>query len=210
MQTRLLSVVAILGAVVLAALMWVGPASAQAKMSHGQSEMQARKIWSAADELRRRGKWETAVKAYQKSLEVLALSGGEKTTLGMAATQMIELCEAMPFDVKQVADGEYEAQAWGYFAQIKVKVTVKGGKIRNFHILEHKETRPKGLEIVPRLIYKKQSPSVDAVTNATVTSYGLMTATLRALQKGKTDSGTKDATDTKKDAEKDPKEPAED
>ncbi|HUW58250.1 MAG TPA: FMN-binding protein, partial [Planctomycetota bacterium] len=70
----------------------------------------------------------------------------------------------------------------------------EGGRIREFRILQHKETREKGLEIVPRLIVKKQSPSVDAVSRATVTSYGLMTATLRALQKAETKTDKKDTT----------------
>jgi len=169
-------------------------APAQRAMSHGQAEIQARKLWSLGDAVRRKGQYDKAVKAYEKSLEVLTTSGDDRSTLGMAAKQMIEFCNAMPIDVKQLKDGAYEGEAWGYFAVMKISLKLEGGRIREFRILQHKETREKGLEIVPRLIVKKQSPSVDAVSRATVTSYGLMTATLRALQKAESKTDEKDTT----------------
>ncbi|HUW56938.1 MAG TPA: tetratricopeptide repeat protein, partial [Planctomycetota bacterium] len=75
-------------------------APAQRAMSHGQAEIQARKLWSLGDAVRRKGQYDKAVKAYEKSLEVLTTSGDDRSTLGMAAKQMIEFCNAMPIDVK--------------------------------------------------------------------------------------------------------------
>ena len=159
-------------------------------ISHGEAETIARNMWKAGDGKRAEKKWDDAVKAYEKSLEVLARSKsggvtGDKTTLGMAAMQMIELCKAMPIDLKTLKDGTYEGQAWGYMAQMTIEVTLKGGKMTQFKLKDQKETHKQALDPVPRMIMARHSPSVDAVTNATVTSYGLMTATKRALDKAR-------------------------
>ena len=165
-----------------------------AGLSHGQAERQARDLWKLADGQRAQKKYENAIKAYEKSLEILAQSTvnnmtGDKTTLGMAAKQMIELCKAMPIDVTKLKDGTYEGKAWGYQAELTVEITLAGGRIKQFKIVEQKESAPrKSLEIVPKLIMSKQSCSVDAVSGATTTSYGLMTATQRSLDKAKPDA----------------------
>lgn len=198
LRRKTLTTAVYLATVLLILAAFSRPGSAQKKVSHGQAEMQARKLWSIADAQRRKKKYKNAVKAYRRSLEILSQSGDDKTTLGMGAKQMIELCEAMPMTPKQCADGDYEAKAWGYFSEMKIKIRIKGGKLRNFWILENKETRKAALAKVPRYIYRKQSPSVDAVTGATITSYGLMTATMRALQKAKKPA---EETDTKKPVE---------
>ncbi len=160
-----------------------------AGISHGQAEIQARNGWKLADGKRAQGKWEDAGKIYEKTLAILAQSStdgitGDKTTLGMAATQMIEFCKAMPIDVKKLGDGTYEGKAWGYQAQMTVEVKLEKGRIKTFQIKEQKESSPrKAFEIVPAQIVRRQHPSVDAASGATCTSYGLMTATLRALKK---------------------------
>lgn len=160
-----------------------------AGMSHGQAEIQARNGWKLADGKRAQAKWEDAGKIYEKTLEILAQSSsggvsGDKTTLGMAATQMIEFCKAMPIDVTKLGDGTYEGQAWGYQAQMTIEIKLEKGRIKSFQVKDQKESSPrKAFEVVPALIVKRQSPSVDAASGATCTSYGLMTATLRALKK---------------------------
>jgi uncharacterized protein with FMN-binding domain len=162
-------------------------------LSHGQAELQARQVWKTADGLRAQRKFDVAVKAYEKSLEILTRSGGDKTTLGMAAMQMIEFCKAMPLDVKTLKDGTYQGKAWGYAAEMTVEVTLQGGRIKQFKVLEQKESAPrKALEVVPRFIVSRQTPNVEAVTGATTTSYGLMTATQRALLQAREAKETKE------------------
>ncbi|HHV78551.1 MAG TPA: RnfABCDGE type electron transport complex subunit G [Firmicutes bacterium] len=82
-------------------------------------------------------------------------------------------------------DGTYEGEGQGMNGSIKVSVTVKGGKITEVKILEHKETpiiSDPALSRIPEAIIAKQSTSVDAVTGATFTSKGIMEAVKNALQ----------------------------
>jgi uncharacterized protein with FMN-binding domain len=58
----------------------------------------------------------------------------------------------------------------------KVRVTVKSGRIENIEVLENgteNEYVQKGLRVIPRML-KEQSPEVDAVSGATVTSKALI------------------------------------
>ena len=163
-----------------------------AGMSHGQVEVLARQGWKQADMLRGQKKYEQAGKVYEKTLDILTEGKQEGTTLGMAAKQMIEFCKAMPIDVKTLQDGAYEGTAWGYSGEMTIEVTLKSGRMTKFEIKSQKESRKPGVQRVPGYIMKRQHPSVEAVTNCTVTSYGLMTATLRALQKAPAVEKTED------------------
>ncbi len=158
----------------------------------------ASQFWRAADGRRLQGKYDDAIKAYQKSLEILSqatLFGipGKNTTMAMAPQQMIELCKAMPIDVKTLKDGVWEGQAQGYAGLMTVEVTLKGGKITEFKVKSNKESKPRNaLQVVPALIVKKQTPSVEAVTGATISSYCVMSATQRALVQAKPAEKPKD------------------
>jgi uncharacterized protein with FMN-binding domain len=159
----------------------------------GNSEVKAREVWHIGDSLRLQGKFADAVRAYERSLEILAVGKGDTTTRGSASKNMIEFCGAMPIDVKKLKDGTYQGKAQGYQAEISVEVTLKDGKITLFKIVDQKESAPRAaLQEVPKRIMARQNPNVDASTRATCTSYGLMTATLHALQQAKDPEADKD------------------
>ena len=170
-------------------------AASERVLAAGQSFTQALKtaseMWRAADGRRLKGKYDDAIKAYEKSLEVISQASlfgipGKDTTMAMAPRQMIELCKAMPIDLKTLQDGVWEGQAQGYAGLMTVEVTLKDGKITQFNLKSNKESKPRNaLQVVPTLIIKKQTPSVDAVTGATISSYCVMSATQRALMKAK-------------------------
>lgn len=81
-------------------------------------------------------------------------------------------------------DGVYEGIGTGNNGDIKVEVTVDGGKITSVVIKDHEETE--GLyedaekKVIEEII-EKQTPGVDAVTGATNTSNGIMEAVANAL-----------------------------
>jgi len=91
-------------------------------------------------------------------------------------------------DPATVPDGEYTGEF--PFTQkylYKVRVTVKSGRIEDIEVLENgtgNEYAEKGLRVIPRML-EKQSPDVDAVSGATVTSKALMKCVERALNKGR-------------------------
>jgi len=67
----------------------------------------------------------------------------------------------------------------------KVKVTIKSGMIADIEVLENgteNEYAKKGLAVIPRML-QKQSPKVDVVSGATVTSKALMKCVEKALRK---------------------------
>jgi uncharacterized protein with FMN-binding domain len=67
----------------------------------------------------------------------------------------------------------------------QVRVRVKSGRIDDIEVLENgtnNDYAKKGLGVIPRMI-EQQSPKVDTITGATVTSKALMKCVERALKK---------------------------
>ncbi|KZL92577.1 FAD:protein FMN transferase [Clostridium magnum] len=83
-------------------------------------------------------------------------------------------------------DGTYTGSAHGKNSDIKVSVTVKGGKISNIEILSANESKGKQVfDVVPKEIIDNQSTKVDAVSGATLSSKGVMEAVNNALNESK-------------------------
>lgn len=91
------------------------------------------------------------------------------------------------------AAGTYEAEAAGYTGEsnpIKVKVTVSDNKIENIEYTIDGETPTVGGLAVPTLAEKViavQSPNIDTITNATVSSTGFLAAVSEALRQAGAD-----------------------
>lgn len=84
-----------------------------------------------------------------------------------------------------IKDGTYLGESKGYGGNIKVKVTIESGKIKNIEVISHSET-PKYYENGSRVIesiIKANSTDVDAVSGATLTSNGIKNAVRDALSK---------------------------
>jgi uncharacterized protein with FMN-binding domain len=100
--------------------------------------------------------------------------------------EQIKNMDISHIDVAAVPDGEYIGEF--PFMQrylYRVKVTVKSGRIEDIEVLENgtgNQYAQKGLGIIP-IILSRQSPDVDAVSGATVTSKALMKCVEKALQK---------------------------
>ena len=161
--------------------------TAQDQAARRESRKKAEAYYKRADARRKRRRYEDAAKDYEKSAEFWQATNNGN--FARVTRQMAELCEAMPVRVRKLKDGTYTGTARGYSANITVAVKIKRGRIRGFQITDQRESRPlKSLKILPQLIGRRQSPSVDVVSGATVTCYGVMAATLRALEKAKPDA----------------------
>lgn len=91
--------------------------------------------------------------------------------------------EISDVDLSSVPDGEYIGEVPFMQYMYRVKVTVESAKIKNIEVLENgtcNQYAQKGLGVVARML-EKQSPKVDAITGATVTSKALMKAVEEAL-----------------------------
>lgn len=99
----------------------------------------------------------------------------------LAALKLYELA-----DVSKVADGTYKDSSLGYEAQVEVSVKVRGHKIEDVKVTQHKEKQYySALTDVPVQIIAKQGvKGVDATSRATITGEAIINATAKALAQG--------------------------
>lgn len=89
-------------------------------------------------------------------------------------------------DPATIPDGAYTGEfPFRQKYMYRVRVTVKAGRIENIEVLENgteNEYAQKGLGVIPRML-KEQTPEVDAISGATVSSKALMKCVEKALKK---------------------------
>jgi uncharacterized protein with FMN-binding domain len=114
-------------------------------------------------------------------------SGAQNISISEEVEQ-IKTMDIAHVDPATVPDGEYTGEF--PFRQrylYRVRVTVKSGRITNIEVLENgteNEYAQKGLGVIPRML-REQSPDVDAVSGATVSSKALMKCVEKALRKAR-------------------------
>ncbi len=92
---------------------------------------------------------------------------------------------------EEYKDGTYTGVGEGKNPNLKVSVTVRNGKVSSIEILSANEPNgEEALKVIPKEIIDAQSTDVDAVSGATMTSNGIMTAVDDALSQAEiTDNG---------------------
>lgn len=83
-------------------------------------------------------------------------------------------------------DGSYSEAATGKKGKFDVTVTIEDGKISDINIGSNNETPDKGgvaIKTIPDEIIDTQSPNVDAVSGATITSDAIKDAVARCLER---------------------------
>lgn len=84
----------------------------------------------------------------------------------------------------ELTDGVFEGTGKSFGGDLKVAVTVEGGKITKVEVLSHGDTAgvcDAAMEKIPAAIVEAQSADVDVVTGATLSSNGIMAAVKNAL-----------------------------
>lgn len=97
-------------------------------------------------------------------------------------------------------DGTYTGSANGFGGPIKVKVTVKNGKINKIEVTEASgegDSYMKKAKGLIKTMVKKNTTNVDAVSGATYSSNGLIKAVRNALKKAKVTKKTTSSKETK-------------
>lgn len=82
-------------------------------------------------------------------------------------------------------NGTYAASAEGYDRELNVGVEINDGKIRDITLLENHESEPvieRAFPILKERIIEANSPDVDSVSAATISSYAVKEAVLDALK----------------------------
>lgn len=83
-------------------------------------------------------------------------------------------------------DGEYKEVAQGRNGDFEVTVTIEEGKITKVKVGENQETENVGgvaLKELAQKIVEEQTPNVDKVSGATISSFAIRDAVSRALEK---------------------------
>jgi len=131
------------------------------------------------------GRYAEALKSYQNVLQVAAKDAGRdlqrNQNRARSSVEAIKVFEAL--DLGRIADGTYRNKALGYEADIEVEVTVKGAKIQQVRVVQHREKQYySALNDTPRQIIEKQGvKGIDATASATITSEAIINATAKAL-----------------------------
>lgn len=82
-------------------------------------------------------------------------------------------------------DGMYEGSGTGFGGEIKVQVVVQDGNIQSVKILSAKEETPEYLEsarVLLDTVVQEQTPDVDTVSGATLSSKGILEGIRQALK----------------------------
>lgn len=82
-------------------------------------------------------------------------------------------------------DGTYTGTAYGYMSDINVSVIINNDKITNVKVVSSNDSYQEPVNVIPQEIIQAQSSNVDAVSGATHTSNGIMSAAADALSKAK-------------------------
>jgi uncharacterized protein with FMN-binding domain len=139
----------------------------------------------AGDACRLAGRYTQAVQYYERTIAAPDDERNKRSKdRARASLEAIRLFDTL--DVSKVADGTYAASSLGYEAQVAVEVTVRGGRIENVKVTEHREKQfYAALTDTPRRIIAKQSvKGVDATSRATITSEAIINASAKALRDG--------------------------
>ncbi len=146
---------------------------------------------ATADILRRKGDLANAKESYEKAREIYrtgaATGGAPMQRFAAVMQEMSAFCDGLAdFDAAKLKPGTYQGRGSGYSGPITVSVTVADGRITEVKIVQAAESVPfNALADVPRWIVESNTPSVDAVTGATLSSHGVMAAAGDALRKAR-------------------------
>ena len=140
---------------------------------------------AAGNACRQYGHYPQALGYYRNALAVA--QGNEHRELAVkrarANIEAIVLFESL--DLSRVPDGTYEDQSIAYNGQVRVAVTVSGGRIESVKILKHNEKQFHSAftETTEQIIAEQGVARIDATTGATVTSSAVVNASAKALSK---------------------------
>jgi NosR/NirI family transcriptional regulator, nitrous oxide reductase regulator len=116
---------------------------------------------------------------------VVAAGGIVAARPGLAGRQTYASVQGMDLDATTYKDGTYTGTASGFRPGLSVAVKVEKGKVTGITVTGHSEVGSRfydpPIKMIPGEILKRQSTSVDVVSGATATSYGIMAAVENAL-----------------------------
>ena len=141
-------------------------------------------LLTAGDVCRQAEDYKRAIQYYRQAIEATGRNEDYEKRAEARARQSIAGIEQFELlDVSKLADGNYVAETIGYEGPIKVRVSVKSGRIESVEVTEHREKQYySSLRDVPEQIIATQDlKTVDATSGATITAEAIVSATAKAL-----------------------------
>jgi len=140
----------------------------------------------AGDACRVAGQYQRAIGYYERVLQVKPVGKTAERvkrnhTRARANIESIKLFDTL--DLGRVPDGTYQASSPAYAGDLRIAVTVAGGRIQSVEVTDHKEKQfYSSIKETTRKIVEQQSvKGVDATSGATITSEAILNATAKAL-----------------------------
>lgn len=86
-------------------------------------------------------------------------------------------------DLRRVPDGTYRSSSLGYEAPVHIAVTVRGGRIEDVKVTDHREKQYYSsiTDTCRKIVAKQGVAGIDATSSATITSEAILNATAKAL-----------------------------
>ena len=131
--------------------------------------------------------------AIKEAVKAAMAEAGLEDAAAVETTEPAADDAALTVALADAADGTYTATAQGFGGDITVDVTLSGGKIADVKIVGDSETPGLGavaVEKMPAQLLEAQSPDVDGVAGATVSSNAIRAAFGDALAKAGVDAST--------------------
>lgn len=125
------------------------------------------------------------------TLSVRGVTAGVRNALNQFGQHVLGGAPPVPVDrfvrdLATIPDGAYQGAGSGLFGPIRVSVTVKSGRVVDVKILAHQDTPEyanAAFVELTRAVVREQDPEVDAVSGATDSSEGFVSAVIDALEK---------------------------
>ena len=120
-------------------------------------------------------------------LALLVVTSGCGCRQGSMSDDVIQVYQYGDYTISDtLKDGEYTELTEGRNGEFEVTVTIKKGKITKVKVGDNEETENVGgaaLKELAQKIVEEQTPNVDKVSGATISSFAIRDAVSRALEK---------------------------
>ncbi len=140
---------------------------------------------AAGNACRQYGHYPQALDYYRRSLAFAQRRKNNDLAVKRARANIEAIVLFESLDLSRVPDGTYEDESMAFNGQVRVAVTVRGGRIESVEIRRHKEKQFHSAftETVGQIVAKQGVGRIDATSGATVTSSAVTNATAKALSK---------------------------
>ena len=99
-------------------------------------------------------------------------------------SNQVEEMDKSPVDVSLVKDGTYKGKSYTDLVKVDLEIKVQQGQIKEIEVVKHECGKGKKAEAILDKVIQRNSPEVDSVSGATLSSEVIKDAIREGLRKG--------------------------